>query len=769
MIFHKTFIYGDYWQQHYPWAHEYARCIKEGRLPYWVPGMAGGFPLVAEGQVGAYYPFHLLLYATLPFSFVYTFLILAHVLIGGIGFYCYAKKIGLSAEAASLCAVLYSFSSAYGGCFSNTASLRVLAWLPWALLAVEWYVGSADRKNFLWVSLLGVIFAMMWTAGSGQAALYAVAYLSFFWLARSRCKAILDIAMANGLGLLLSLPQWVATLELVPVSVRAGESASFALWGSVFPPALISLIYPNWGIFLGLSFYIGAASIFLVLACFSSKMGYTEKIHASLLVVFVALALGKYNPVYSFLVHQFSFTALRNPSKFIFFSTVSLVVLAGFGFDRLKQAGTAAFSARLKKYIQVICLFVVLAPLAAQAVSIGAKSALLDFAHQSAAKAFADKKDPAQSLIAYHEKAEQLYGRMKTLLAFNDPWNLTAIIFFLLAAFVLLNILKKDSPAYWRRVVLPAVLLADLFVFGSFLGTGFVGNARALPIKPPLSLVETIHQRQSRDGSSFVEWAEDHADEILSPNANLLYSLNHAGGYSPLLIKNYYELVKTLGIADSSLGRQPCLEETWKTQRGVLEALGVSQILSPTKLGLPGVNLEDVNREIYFAQGKRRERTRYLYGLPRVLPRVYTVSRWKVISDEGERLAYLKSSKFSPFEEVIVDRAPFNFKPSPQPLLSSAEILSSTDTLMEANIDISSNSVLVYRNTLYPGWKAELDGKIEPLIPANHLFSGVFVGKGRHHVRFFFDNKLQKASEAASFLCWMSLLAGNFLLGRKKR
>ena len=43
-----------------------ALALKEGRLPLWEPGLFGGYPLFADGEVGMLYPLHLLAYGLLP-------------------------------------------------------------------------------------------------------------------------------------------------------------------------------------------------------------------------------------------------------------------------------------------------------------------------------------------------------------------------------------------------------------------------------------------------------------------------------------------------------------------------------------------------------------------------------------------------------------------------------------------------------------------------------------------------------------------------------
>ena len=48
ILLKKTFLFGDYWLQFYPWSFYYAQALKSGHLPYWVREVACGFPMVAE-------------------------------------------------------------------------------------------------------------------------------------------------------------------------------------------------------------------------------------------------------------------------------------------------------------------------------------------------------------------------------------------------------------------------------------------------------------------------------------------------------------------------------------------------------------------------------------------------------------------------------------------------------------------------------------------------------------------------------------------------
>src|SRR5205085_11527097 len=86
-----------------------------------------------------------------------------------------------------------------------------------------------------------------------------------------RWRTPLLLGAALLLGTMIAWPQVSTTLELVGRSVREGESAAFAMWGSVPPPGVVSLLFPQWGQALRISLYIGFVPLFLVSALFFLK------------------------------------------------------------------------------------------------------------------------------------------------------------------------------------------------------------------------------------------------------------------------------------------------------------------------------------------------------------------------------------------------------------------------------------------------------------------------------------------------------------------
>lgn len=136
-ILKESFLLGDYSVQHLPWSRFLADSLTNLSLPLWTPYMHSGFPILAEGQIGALYPPNLIMYFFLPYKIAYTYNILLHFVLAGIFMYVYVREIGMSKTAATITVIAFLFGSAYGGCFYSIMSLKVLVWFPLVLFLTE--------------------------------------------------------------------------------------------------------------------------------------------------------------------------------------------------------------------------------------------------------------------------------------------------------------------------------------------------------------------------------------------------------------------------------------------------------------------------------------------------------------------------------------------------------------------------------------------------------------------------------------------------------
>ena len=86
-----------------------AASLQHGQLPLWTNAIASGFPLLAEGQAGVFYPPNFL-YVILPFQFAVVIGLALNFFLGGLFLYSYARVLGVSKSGAVLAAVAFAFS-----------------------------------------------------------------------------------------------------------------------------------------------------------------------------------------------------------------------------------------------------------------------------------------------------------------------------------------------------------------------------------------------------------------------------------------------------------------------------------------------------------------------------------------------------------------------------------------------------------------------------------------------------------------------------------
>jgi uncharacterized membrane protein YfhO len=71
---------------------------------------------------------------------------------------------------------------------------------------------------------------------------------------------------------------------------------------------------------------------------------------------------------------------------------------------------------------------------------------------------------------------------------------------------------------------------------------------------------------------------------------------------------------------------------------------------------------------------------------------------------------------------------------------------------------------LVLLDTLYPGWRREVDGRSTPIRPVDGAFRAFAVGPGRHEVRFTY--RPASVVGGAISLTALAVVAACLLLGR---
>lgn len=377
----EIFYFGDIYRHFYPLRMAYARALSEGHLPLWTPGLAAGYPLLAEGQAGALYPPNIILCALLPVEIALNLSILMHFLLAGAGMYLFCRSLGLHrgpSLAGGLVFMLGGFLVAH---LNHISIISVAAWLPYLMLAERHVLGmggprrgsnpeQADRsRRTIWMITLALLVGIQFLAGHPQISLLSLLLLGAHALhqsgrteeghsanaSRNRCTALmhrLRLAWPVGLALLigtaLAAAQLLPSYELTSLSQRAGGLAgdyftSFSLHpfylATLLAPFVRGNPYPDTSV--ELIGYIGLLPLILAMAApfLSRRNERGEHRATSFWVVLVLLALllafGRWNPLYRYLTYVPILNLFRVPARFLYFFAYGCSVLAAIGLEKL--------------------------------------------------------------------------------------------------------------------------------------------------------------------------------------------------------------------------------------------------------------------------------------------------------------------------------------------------------------------------------------------------------------------------------------------------
>jgi hypothetical protein len=129
-----------------------------------------------------------------------------------------------------------------------------------------------------------------------------------------------------------------------------------------------------------------------------------------------------------------------------------------------------------------------------------------------------------------------------------------------------------------------------------------------------------------------------------------------------------------------------------------------------------------------------------LYENERARPRAFAVHRIVVASTPGEAIRRLATGEVRPEEAVVLEdpTAPATAGAGP----SVVSIQTDEPLRVELTATMNGDGYVVLADTIYPGWRATVDGVKAPIFAANGLFRAVFVRDGSHRLRFEYRPRL---------------------------
>jgi hypothetical protein len=727
-----TFVHGDALSVSLPLQQVLASALAEGRIPLWSDAIYGGHPLFAEGQGGFAHPLNLLLFGTLPRLFdapspgvgagtlyAHGLLHLICGLLAASGTFGLCRALGLGVSASLFAGLALATSQDWLGLSGNSAIALATAFAPFALWAAErWWrrpdlCGSLGLALSLCAMLLAGYPQAVHAVGIFVAVLLLVRADRAFWHSpwRHLATGCLALVAASGLSAIQLLP----TFELVSESVRAGgvdlvQSGTplLQLKGLLFSIGQRAAVEP------------GLGSLF-VLALSGMGVRAARVPLAWVLATFVLFQLGlaDQSPLYRAL--QGVLPGLDSFRIAHLYSTIGLIgvaVLAGFGFQRIADAGRPSRS------------------LLVQASGVAAILAGL--------------------CLVTHDDAVRPVGYLFPIVAvgITAAWTLrgeTRLLPACWIALLLVEIAVLRSPLHdfvdldAVREPPPTVAFLqeqqpdrrDLRVANVPHFFSYIGFASAST--PDLARLAGLFL-SSMDAGSNLLWG------IPSMNANLALELVRRAAVSELIVS------EVRGESGGAPGRR------------FIDAISVGYVVAHNQHRSQPYSAE--LREVFYDEDFRFFVLENPYARNRLQLFSARETRW--VPDVDAAIAALAGGAEAAGAVLEGSGSAAARELAPGPAEddgpSGAAIVTSNISAERYTVIVDANEPvhLLVADAPYPGWKARLDGEPVPVLAANVLGKAVAVPAGTHRVELYF------APDSFRWGAWISaatLVAGLALVG----
>ncbi len=358
MLTDKILARGDTYNYFYPYWDLRNAAFRAGELPLWSSDIFMGVPLLANPQLGSYYPPNWL---TAPFRApaAIKISILLHAILAGAGMlFLYRQVIGGAWISGLAAAAIFTFGGYLSAHVEQINQFQGLAWMP-ILFALyhRSLTGARPRRDGL---LLALAWALQIFSGHTQTVfisgfglgLYGLAIGMAAWRAgappQKIGRGLVILCLCALTAALLALPQLLPSLELTGISNRSGglkvQATAFSL-----PPNIIGrAILPSYDgqLFGEYVTYLGVLG--LGLAIWGMLVAPSDRKWAWILLAAVGLGLafGRLNPIYLVLAELPGFNSFRVPARWLSLFNLAMALLAGLGVQAL-QPPTGLGSPRL--------------------------------------------------------------------------------------------------------------------------------------------------------------------------------------------------------------------------------------------------------------------------------------------------------------------------------------------------------------------------------------------------------------------------------------
>jgi hypothetical protein len=553
--------------------------LRAGELPFWTPYVFGGFPLFAEGQIGALYPPGLL--AAELANPVQGFLLLRvfHVAVATLGAYALARALGIGAVGGVVGGLSFGLGGFVVAQQHHANMLAATVWLPLILACLELALARQGWAGHSLLGLAALLLGVEALATHVQPLMLSGAMIGAYVLVRQGWQAlaglrasgarrgllpgglllvdaIATVIFVGAVGALIAAAQILPLYELSQESWRAsGWSYQDAIEYSLPPINLVTLIFPfffrspdggQWSLWQVWEsvLYVGVVPLLLATVAVLAVRRWAVAFFAIAALVSGFAALGGYLPFdwYRILWHIPGMSLQRAPARFTLITALSLAMLAAFGAQWLtaawRGAGRRARRNLLLAHLGVLALLaVIVVHLVIWRAWVQSDRA---WAMQALAATYlAQAQDPLQGL----QPIDAVLGLASALDLANPK---TASPLGLLAGFGLLLLGWRELPRLrplWQGALI-LLVAADLAIFASdfhpLVDVSYLGD--------PGPAGQMLMAKS--DGWRVLTRPEVDAPQ---PNELLPHEIAEASGYSPLELDRHRWYAQSVQTVDNVL------------------------------------------------------------------------------------------------------------------------------------------------------------------------------------------------------------------------
>lgn len=752
----KNFLITDPVRQQYPWRKLAVESLKQGKWPLWNPYTFSGTPLLASFQSAAFYPLNILFFV-LSFEIAWSILIILQPILAGLFLFLYLRHFNVRSEACFLGSLSFAFSGFFLAWLEWNTILHAALWLPLLLLALEKIFGElrnpvnekVKRQNvklqlksknlILWSTVF--IFSLISSFFAGHLQTFFYVFLaSLIYLVgrvlslnlKQRKKALFLVALLLCGFVAITSVQWLPTFRFIKLSARELDQVNWQKEGWFVPwQHLIQFLAPdffgspatlnywgtwNYGELVG---YIGILPLIMAFLALIWRKDKKTLFFGSLF--FLSLLFALPTPLAK-LPYQLKlpFLATSQPTRLLFLTDFSLVILAALGLDCWLKKNSINQAIKLLLAFSVV--FVILWTFV-----------LLGSRWLNTPEWLTNLSVAKRNLILptglFLISATLLF--LSKVLHFLGKDHLRGVRSTPRTVEKFLLISPRRSPSGHLRgglqekcktllitIFLLIFLIFDLFRFG----WKFTPFTKKEYLFPSTQVIDFLKKQKE----PFRIMATD--KRILPPNFSLVYKLETIDGYDPLYSLRYGEMIiaSERGKPDISppFGFNRMITPQ-NYQSRIIDLLNVKYILS--------LKDEDSSQLVkVFQEGQVR-----VYENKNVFPRSFLVYDYQVAKDKQEAIEFLMDESIELSKTAILEKD--LGKVFSRGGKAEVEIADYDEQSVDIKVATDQEGILILTDNFYPGWQAMIDDSDESVktFRVDYNLRGIVVPEGEHEVHFY--------------------------------